>query len=467
VSENVYLRNLREQYEALRKSIEGLQLRAAEAKRDLTNEELRSVVEMGEKAKLIHGQITDLTEIGLRDAQVAAMNAKMAAALTGQPTGGEGDGDGAGDGADGGAGDGAGDGGAQVRKLGGAKTQDRDPGLYVRGGQFSFIGDQYRSAQNDRAAADRLTRHSNALRDNVHLRDVLGAGATTFGLGLVPPVWLADLYAPILHRRLRLASQVRQVPWPGSPFTWSIPIAGTAATGTVVAEGINPAETDPSYTVLTVTPKAISGFSEVSRQMLDASNPAVDSIIWADLVGNFFDNCETEFITALTAQAGVNAVTVSAGTTTTTDLLNQRSGLLDAISAISDNNAGDADIFVGRNSRWTTYLKFQDANGRPVVLAQQYQPQNAIGRGDLTQAYASPVQGSLENVSVVTSPTVAASTGFVVNSQELLFTYSPPMQFSFEQPAGPALVRIGVFGYEASVTGRRPKAITKITYSGS
>jgi hypothetical protein len=109
----------------------------------------------------------------------------------------------------------------------------------------------------------------------------------------------------------------------------------------------------------------------------------------------------------------------------------------------------------------------QDANGRPLVLAQQYAPQNVIGQGDLTQAYARAFQGSLENVNVVTSPTVAASTGFVVNSQELAFSYSPPQQFIFEQPVGPGLIRVAIFGYEAIVTGRRPKAITKITYSGS
>jgi hypothetical protein len=41
------------------------------------------------------------------------------------------------------------------------------------------------------------------------------------------------------------------------------------------------------------------------------------------------------------------------------------------------------------------------------------------------------------------------------------------MQFQFEQPAGPSLIRIGVWGYEAVTFGRRPKAVTKITYSGS
>jgi len=463
MAENVYLKALREQYDALKKSIEGLQIRAAEAKRDMTNEELRSVVEQGEKAKALYTQIEDLSEIELRNAKVEAMGAKVLAALTGNRTDTSGD-DGAG------GGDGTDDGTRSV-KLGGAKTQERDPGLYTRGSEYSFVGDQYRAARmGETAAAERLVKHSRILvdlaRSDVHLRDVLGAGATTFGAGLVPPVWLAEQFAPVLHRRLRVASVLRQVPWAG-PFAWSIPVAGTVAKTSTVAEGVNTTESDPAYAILTVTPKPIMGYTEVSRQMLEASNPAVDAIIWGDLTGDFYDNAELECIVALNGQANVNAVTVSAGVLTTTDIALQRAGLLDGIAAISDAPAGDADFFVGRTARWTTYLKFTDTTGRPLILAQAYNPANAIGQGGATQGFRSPIQGTLENLEVVTSPTVAASTGFIINSQEHLFSISPPMQFQFDQPAGPALIRVGIWGYEAVTFGRRPKAVTKVTYSGS
>src|SRR5262245_4386626 len=455
VAENIYLKGLREQYEALRNSIKGLQTRAADAKRDLTSDELLSVVQMGEKADALFTQIEDLTKIEIRNAKVDQMQAALLGAthartaadgsIEGEPAGGDGTGGTDGDGA--------------VR-VGGATTQQRDPGHYRRtGAQFSWIGDNYRSTKaGDEEAARRLveaTRHyagQYGLKDNEHVRDVLGGGATTFGLGLVPPVWMGNLIAPILHRRLRLGQVVRNVPWPGSPFPWTIPVAGTAAVATVVAEGINAAESDPSYTQLTVSPKTIMGFAEVSRQMIDASNPAVDSLIWDDLIGSFYDNAEVELITALNGQAGVNAITVSAGVSSTTDLFNQRSGLLDAIATISDSSAGDADVFVGRTSRWVSYLKMQDTTGRPVILAQSYAPQNAIGTGNVINAFRSPIQGSLESLLAVTSPTVAASTGFVLNSQEVVFTYSAPMQFRFDEPAGPALIRVGVWGYEASIT---------------
>ena len=454
--ENIYLTQLRTKYTGLQQSIAGIQARANEAKRDLTGDELRSIAEMGEQGQALYTQIEDLTAIELRNAKVAQLTAAVASAVNAEPDASNGNGS------------------AHTRstsdtpppgttvRVGGATTSDRDPGIYTRASQHSFLGDQFRAARHgDEAARDRLIQHSNAMRDNTHLRDVLGGGATTFGAGLVPPVWLAEQFAPILHRRLRVAAALRQVPWPGTPFPWSIPISATAAATATVAEGVNPSESDPSYTVLTVTPSTIAGYSEVSRQMLEGSNPAVDAVIWGDLLGAFYDDAEEQTVAAIEAQANITLATVADGAVATT----ARNGILDAIAAVSDNSAGDADVFFSRTARWTAYLKLTDSTNRPLILSQRYSPQNAIGEGDLMNAFRQPVQGSLENLAVITTPTVNASRGYVINSQELLFSASPPMQFKFEEPAGPALIRIGVWGYMAVVTGRRPKAITRIHYS--
>lgn len=461
--ENPYLKSINEQYKTLQNNIKGLQQRAKDANRDLTNEELRSVIEQGEKAKALYTQIEDLSEIELRNAKVAAMNERVTAAVTTGTggTGGTGSGDPTSDG------DGEGEGQedpAKFRSLGGAKTQDRDPGFYTRGSRYSFVGDQYRAAKvGDDQAKERLTKHANALRDNEHLRDVLGAGATTFGAGLIPPVWLAEQFAPVLHRKLRVAKMLRQVPWAG-PFPWTIPVAGTVAlTSQLASEGVNATETDPGYSTVTVTPATIMGYSEVSRQMLEASNPAVDSIIWGDLTGDFLDRCEAMVITALEAQTLVNLATAADNTLATA----MRNVVLDGIAAVSDNSGGDADVFVSKNSKWVSYLKLTDTTLRPLVEAQRYAPMNAIGISEPGQQFASPVQGNLESLMVVTSPTVGTMRGFVINSQELLYQNSPPMQFSFEQPAGPALIRIGIWGYAAVSTARRPKAISKIVYSNN
>lgn len=435
---NPYLKRLKDQYDALMKTLGDLQARAVSENRDLTPDELRSVTEQNEMSKALATQIKDLTELESRSNAVAAGYASVAGA--GPINNGDGE--------------------PVAGSKGGATTKDRDPGFYRPGSQHSFIGDQFRSATlQDPDAKDRLTRHTNALRDDEHMRDVLGSGG---GVGLVPPVWLAEYFAPVMHRRLRVARFLRQVPFAG-PFAWSIPVAGTPATTETVAEGVNPTESSPTYSVLTVTPATISGYAEVSRQMLEASNPAVDAVIWGDLLGDFYDDCETAVVSALEAQTSVNTVTIADGAVAA----GARNGVLDAIAAVSDNAGGDADMFVGRTARWVSYLKLVDDAGRPLVTAQQYNPSNAIGEGNALNGFRSPLQGSLEGLAVVTTPTAAANRGFVINSQEILFSNSNPVQFKFEQPAGPALVRIGVWGYMAVVTGRRPKAITKITYTAN
>jgi HK97 family phage major capsid protein len=465
-SSNPYLDSLREKYNGLKDSIAGIQTRAKEASRDLTPEELRSVTEMSDRSKTIWAEIQTLSEVELRNAQNRKLQADVDAAMAG--------GSSSGGGGDDNDDDGGTDPHTRAQKLGGATAVDRDPGHYrAAGGGFSFIADNFLSKKmGDEGAAKRLVQHERSATDfyrktdKMHLRDVLGAGATTAGAGLVPPVWLAEQFAPILHKRLRVATLLRQVPWAG-PFAWTIPVANTGANTSSVAEGVNTTETDPTYGTITVTPKAVMGYSEISRQMLEASNPAVDSIVWGDLVGNFYDNVELEVIAAMNGQSGVNTVTVSAGAATTGDILAQRTGLLNAIAAIADNNAGDATFFAGRNSRWITYLLMQDTTGRPLISTQRYGPSNTLGLGNDIGGFRKVIVGELEGLEVATSPTIAASSGFVVNGEEALFSVSPPLQFRFDEPAGPALIRIGVWGYEAVTFGRRPKAVTKITFSGS
>ena len=251
------------------------------------------------------------------------------------------------------------------------------------------------------------------------------------------------------------------MPWAG-PYPWTIPIASNPVVVSTLSEGgAGTIETDPTYTTITVLPSNITGYSEVSRQLLEAANPAVDSIIWGDMLGAFYDMAETNTITTIEAQTGINVVTVLVQSTA-----DMRGGILDGIAAIEDNGGGDGDLFFTRRARWHQYLKLADTTGRPIVINNQtYGPQNTIGVGGAVGGFRSPRVGELESLDVVTSPTVNASRGYVVNSQELLFSISPPMQFSFEQPAGPQLIRIGVWGYMAAVTARRPRAITRVFYS--
>lgn len=467
MAENVYLRNRREEYEQLQKAIRGLQAQANEAQRDLTSEELRSITDMGERSASIYSEIELLTENELRTAQVESMADRLTQAR--KAPGGSDNEEKRSD--QGGAG---GNGTGDFERLGGARTKDRDPGIYRRYGQYSYVADHWRAKQGDSAAAERLTKHTNANRDNEELRDITGTTGGQ-GVGLVPPVWLAQYYAEVLHRRLRVASRLRQVPFSG-PYPWTIPVAGTGAALTLNTSGdgtpgppgvaANPTETDPTYTTVTVLPRTLASMTDVTRQLLEASNPSVDSIVMTDLLGAFYDQAETEAVSAIENAASINSVTVADGAV----VAGSRKGILDAIGAIEDNGGGDADLIFMKRARWHRHLLFVDSGGRPLVVNQAYGPGNVQGLGDATSGFASGARtlGSLEGLDVVTTPSVqgtADGRAYVVNSQEILFSVSSPMQFNFEQPVGPGAVRIGVWGYMACVAARRPKAIARIVYT--
>lgn len=430
---NPYLQRLRDQYEGIRQSIEGLQTRAASDNRDLTEQERTTVKAQGDQAKAIAAEIEMLTEIETRSAKVAQLDARIDRNAHRERDG-----------------------------RGADKTVDNDE-IYTRSKPYGFFSDHFRATKlGDGEAAKRLADHAAVTRESEKYLQLRGITSST-GSGMVAPIWLPDLFAEVLHRRLRVASQLRQVPFAG-PTAWTLGVAGTGATTEVQSvEGTNPTESNPTAGPITVTPKAISGFTDVSRQLLESGNPAADAILWSDLTGDFYDDAEAEVIAAIEAQASVNTVTIADGAA----LPGARNGLLDAVAAVGDNGGGDPDIFAGRTSRWIGYLKLADTQNRPLITSQAYNPVNNIGRGDATQGYRSAVQGSLENLTAVTSPTIAAARGFVLNSFELIFSISEPDRFTYDQVVGPAEVRVGVWGYCTIITGRRPKAITKITYTAN
>lgn len=105
-----HLVKLREQYDQLRSSIDTIQTRAVNENRDLTETEQKTVDEQTALGKTLYAQIEDLTEHETRTLKVA----KLAADLEGAQTAND---------------------ATQTRAVGGAKTRDRDPGIYVRGGE--------------------------------------------------------------------------------------------------------------------------------------------------------------------------------------------------------------------------------------------------------------------------------------------------------------------------------------------
>ena len=433
MAENIYLARKREEYEGLRSSIEGLQTRAAEANRGLTEDELRSIAEMTEQGKKLYSEIETLTDVELRSAKVRDMSAQVQAAMRGA--------------------DGSGNQGGQVddvalrsaggRRVGGATTNDRDPGHYRSlqdGGRHSFFGDLYAARQNgDEDAARRLQEHNRALTTG-------GAGA-----GIVAPKWLTDEYASLARQGRILASLVRNIPLGDDPRPMTLPkqTAGSDAEVTEQAAENDPIEDDDAFGtgVDTVTPKPTAGVQIVSRQMIDMASPAIDTLIYGDLLGAYNLKIEKKVGTAIIA-VGTALPSAEPGTqpVAITDPTHYSRVFVKAAVAVRNARKLPATIAAMSVNRWGEFIDLRDTTGRPLVTGQGEAGSNIVGSADLSALDG----GRYRGVTLAPSDGIALDDRFaLVRAADVLLFESNVMRFRYEQPLGPESIKMGVWGYTA------------------
>lgn len=439
---NPYLARLREQYEGLRSGIEGLQTRAATENRDLTADELASVTAQGEQARSLASTIESLTEIETRNTRVAELAGQVATEARNADAGAD-----------------------QNRSAGevrvsGTTAVDRDPGHYRKDGSQSFFGDlfQARSLQ-DGAALRRLTEHQRALN------------MVDEGPGVTPPVWMASEFAEIARQQRRVAQAVRNI-----PIQNAAPISmpkQTAATSTVAE--LSTEESSTSFTdswdsaVSTVSPKATSGGQKVTRTMLDAANPAVDQLIWADLVGEYNEAVEAKVVAALVTAAGSATATYATEAAYTTGLDPNDVGgtyvgdyILDTAIAVRNGRKLPADILVCSVNRYGSLLKIKDSTGRPLIPADSGGAMNVIGRGEVA------VDGRVHGLGVLASDGVTQypESILVARAADTILFESPTLRFRYDEPDGPEIIRLGIWAYTA-VYVKRTESVERIVITAA
>lgn len=438
---NPYLLAQTAKFESLKTSIEGLQTRAAEEARDLTEDELVLVRSQGDEAKKLAETITQLSEIETRNAKVAALAAKVT---------------------DNGTAD---TGKTETRSLGTSNTtaKDRDPGHYRSAkdnGQYSFFGDMYAARhKDDEAAAKRLAEHQRA---------ALTTGAN--GPGLVQPHWMTEEFETLARQGRKLANAVRNIPLGDDPRPLTLP-KQTVGTDTAVAEQTN--ENDPladadtyDTDVDTVTPKPTAGKQTMSRQLLDMSSPAIDQLIYADLMEVYNSKVELKVGTALITAAGT-AVTTFA--TEAAFKANNGGDALDAVIdaeiAVLDARKVGADVLAMRTRRWGAFKKFKDTTGRPLIPGGSGGPVNVAGVGDVNSL------GMLEDLPIIVSEglgtTAYAESMLAFKASDQVLFESNILRFRFEEVSGPESVILGIWGYTGFISRQAGKSVKRIVITAA
>lgn len=432
---NPFLKAKRAQYEELRKSIEGIHNRAAEHKgddgtigRQLTTEEdslVRSQSELGEK---LFKEIEALTEIETRNRKMDELAGETIA-----------------------------DNDDVKNRAGGSSNtsaKDRDPGHYRSakdGGQHSFFSDLYRSKVNrDEVSEKRLGEYMRAL-------DTGGEG-----VGIVPPKWLTDEFETLARQGRRIANAVRNIPLGDDPRPITLP-RQTAGTDAVVAEQAN--ENDPvdgtdawDSDVHVVTPKPTAGKQTVSRQMIDMSTPAVDQLIYADLMEVYDDKVEVKVSNAILAGAGASITTFA--TEAAFEASNGGPAYDSAIDlqiAIRQARKRPADLLWMTVRRYGEFLKLKDSSGRPLVPGDSGGPMNVMGVGEVA------IDGRFAGLGIVASDGFGTTAypekyGAMKAGDTVLFE-SSLLRFRFEEVSGPESIVLGIWGYTGVLVRQTPGAV--------
>ena len=333
-----------------------------------------------------------------------------------------------------------------------------EPDVYRRDGgndpreRTSFFRDLlHAQLDHDRDAGARLERHDMQMR---------AAGTTTTGAGVVPPTWLFEEFAIIAHGARPWADTIRRVGiTDANPVNIGIQQSPGAVVGVQSPENTAPADGNFNATVLTTSPKTYTGKTDVSRQLVDGSNPAVDGIIYADAMGAYNEQIESAVVSAIEGAASYAATILFPGTAPV--YANLPDAFVDAGASIRKHRKAPPRVVFCSEGAWAFISKEKDTAGRPLVITGYHGPMNAYGLGEAV-VYGQ-VAGEVVGLSVVPTWAQAADNHiFVAKADDLLLLESSTFNFRYEEVLGPESIRLGVWGYAAPVVGRYAMAIAKI-----
>jgi HK97 family phage major capsid protein len=447
---NPYLAAQQKKLEALQESIVATQHRAATENRDLTEEEVRSITDEAKQLESISKQVEELAAIETRSAAIAATAARIEQAAEGagdKATGGEKLGvDSGAPGVSGGS-----DAGEKTRSR--TTTRDRDPGHYrKKGGSHSFFGDLYKSQMNDDTdARNRLAEHTRALTTGAQ------------GPGVVPPHWMTEEFEVLARQGRNLANAVRNIPLGDDPRPITLPkqIAGTdTVVAEQAAEGNTVAGTDVwDSDVDTATPKPTAGKQIVSRQMLDMSNPAIDMLIYGDLMSVYNLKVEQKVGSVCIAAAGTAVASATFATevafTGTAPATPALDGVLDLAIAVRNARKLPASILATTVTRYGKFLKLKDTTGRPLIPSETAGPMNVAGVGQVD------VDGRIEGLGVVATDGIGDGATYpekflVLRPADVILFEGNITRFRFEEQVGPESVVLGIWAYTAAIARQNP-----------
>ncbi|WP_139320531.1 phage portal protein [Saccharomonospora sp. CUA-673] len=220
-------------------------------------------------------------------------------------------------------------------------------------------------------------------------------------------------------------------------------------------EGTEPDSGTFTTTSQTITPQAVSGKVEITRETWDqGGNPQLSSILWRQIVRAYREGLENSAASML-ADLSVATIALTGSDVELTDELKQ------ALAALQFVRGGNRfRDFKLHGELYNALAGAKDGNGRPMfpVLS----PSNADGTADAF--FGSIAVGGLAGVPAWALNDAGGGSSFLYNREDVHGWASAPNRLEFQYRV--AYVDVGVWGYKA-VACTREDGVREITYAPS
>jgi HK97 family phage major capsid protein len=330
----------------------------------------------------------------------------------------------------------------------------------------------------DGGARERLQRHAQDVATGQEYRDL----TRTDGNGgyFVPPLWLMNQYVDLARAGRAYANIVNNQPLPGGTDSINIPkVATGTATAVQTADNGAVQETDLTDTFINAPVRTIAGQQDVAIQLLDQSPVSFDEVIFRDLVADHATKTDLQVIsgsgsagqvTGVRATSGITTITYTDATPTVAKLYSK---IADAVQRVHTLRFMAPTAIVMHPRRWAYLLAASDGNGRPLVVPDAGNPQNAVAT--LGSVASQQVVGQMHGLPVITDPSMPTTLGAGTNedvvhvlraSDVLLYESGLRSRVLPDVGSGTLTVRLQVYGYLAFTAARYPASVVEVTGTG-
>jgi hypothetical protein len=193
----------------------------------------------------------------------------------------------------------------------------------------------------------------------------------------------------------------------------------------------------------TVQPTAVSGAWEVSRELLDAANPALDSIAVRAMIRDYQRQSEGRIITLIDTLAATAAEWVY-GVDTAMDM---RNALIDFVN--DDDEPADLAVV----SKAMLQTLGSDIDGQDRAQLPYVGHANALGSmqagytGLTIDGHEIVRSARLDSGVADANRPAAGGIGVLARSQGILWAESAVQQFRFDEVLGPGVVKLALWAY--------------------